>query len=69
MAKIREFDLDAWVKASTEASGVPEKLQDPDVIHDVVTLLASATPARRSESSTARGRSTSFGQTRDRASA
>jgi len=40
MAKPSEFDLDAWVKASTQASGVPEKLQDRDVIHDVVTLLA-----------------------------
>jgi hypothetical protein len=56
-----EFDLDEYVRQSTAASGVPEKLEDPDTIRDVVTLLSSvrsSSAARRFGNRTAtRGRS------------
>jgi hypothetical protein len=48
-----EFDLAAWVRRSTEAQGVPEKLADEDVILAAARLLRPVVrpcltrPARR----------------------
>ena len=33
------FDLGAYVRASTAASGVPERVEDADVIREAVSLL------------------------------
>ncbi len=33
--------LAAWVRASCEAQGVPEKVTDPAVLHRVSTLLGA----------------------------
>lgn len=37
-----EFDLAAWVRGSTAAQGVPEKLADEDIILAVARLLLPA---------------------------
>jgi hypothetical protein len=37
-----DFDLAAWVRRSTEAQGVPEKLADEDVILAAARLLRPA---------------------------
>jgi hypothetical protein len=37
-----DFDLGAWVRASTEAQGVPERLTDPDTVLDVVRAIILA---------------------------
>jgi hypothetical protein len=37
------FDLAAYVQASTEAQGVPERLCDPDTVIEVVRRIRSAT--------------------------
>jgi hypothetical protein len=48
-----DFDLAAWVRRSTEAQGVPEKLADEDVILAAARLLRPVVrpcltrPARR----------------------
>jgi hypothetical protein len=43
-ARMADFDLSDYLKRSTEASGVPERLSDRDTILDVVRLIL----ARRS---------------------
>jgi hypothetical protein len=40
------FDLKEYVRQSTQASGVPEMLEDPDVIYDAVVLLSRGQPNR-----------------------
>jgi hypothetical protein len=51
----KEFDLAGYVRASTAASGVPERVQDPDVIRDGVSLLLAmrAKPLQSSSDQTA----------------
>jgi hypothetical protein len=41
-AQADDFDLAAWVRRSTAAQGVPEKLADEDVILAVARLLLPA---------------------------
>jgi hypothetical protein len=41
-ASAEEFDLAAWVRRSTAARGLPEKLADEDVILAVARLLLPA---------------------------
>jgi hypothetical protein len=40
-----KLDLGEFVRESTKASGVPERLEDPGAIYDVVTLLAGVKPS------------------------
>ncbi len=55
-AKPTKFDLDAWVKTSTEASGVPEKVQDTEALEKVARLvvprLASRSAAKKDQTGT-----------------
>ncbi len=46
-------ELDAWLEASTEASGVPPKVVDPAVLSRVARLVAGPQEAQRSERRTA----------------
>jgi len=53
-ARKTEFDLSQYVRQSTSASGVPEKLEDPDAIYDAVTLLAGVRPSNATRPSSGR---------------
>ncbi len=40
-----EGELDEWLRQSTAASGVPEKIEDRDVLLSVVNLLLAPMPS------------------------
>lgn len=50
------FDLDTYLRESTAASGVPERVEDAEVIREAVTLLLAmrATPLQFSPDRTAK---------------
>jgi hypothetical protein len=41
-----EFDIAMYMRESTAASGVPERLEDPDAIYDATVLLAGVKLSR-----------------------
>jgi hypothetical protein len=65
MAEVEEFDLVAYVRKSTTASGVPAKVKDPAVIAQLQALVTGARRSQRSLDQTASPASSALAADKD----